>query len=82
VDLIILELARERIANGSLPLMKRFRTFGGSGSGQPCALCGATIGPDGMEINVESEDESLEFAFHVRCQAAWLLAIANQPATS
>jgi hypothetical protein len=78
----ILRLAHERVANGSLPLMTRFRTFGGSGSGQPCALCGTTMGPDGMEIDVESDDETLALAFHVKCQAAWLVAIANQRATT
>ena len=78
----ILQLAHERVADESLPLMDRFRTFGGPGSGQPCALCGTTIARDGMEIDVESEDESLALTFHVKCHAAWLVAIANQRATS
>lgn len=77
VDPDILQLARERVANGTLPRVTRFRTFGGPGSGCPCALCGTTIQAASLEILVEAADEPLTLVFHVKCQAAWQVAIAD-----
>lgn len=74
----LLQLAHARVADGSLPHMERFRTYGGPGTGQPCALCRGTISRESLEILVESETDSSTLIFHVKCQAAWLVAIANQ----
>jgi hypothetical protein len=70
-------LARERIADNSLPRTGKFRTFGGPGSGKPCALCREIIPSDLVEIIVESDDGHAEFIFHARCHAAWLVAFGG-----
>src|ERR1700691_172980 len=46
-------LARERIRDVRLPCITHYRTWGGSGSNEPCALCDGTIGPDEVEYEIE-----------------------------
>jgi hypothetical protein len=70
----LVQLARERIAANILPRTGKFRTFGGTGSGKPCALCGEIIPSDIVEIIAERDDDHAEFVFHARCHAAWLAA--------
>jgi len=73
----LVQLARERIADNSLPRTGTFRTFGGTGSGKPCALGREIIPSDVIEIIVEYDDRHAEIIFHARCHAAWLVAFGS-----
>jgi hypothetical protein len=70
----LVQLARERIADHSLPRTGKFRTWGGQGNGNPCALCREIIPPDLVEIIVEPDNGHADIVFHARCHAAWLAA--------
>jgi hypothetical protein len=64
--------ARERIRAGHLPCITQYRTWGGRGSDEPCALCDAVIKPDEVEYEIEAPDpESRLYRFHFICHDAW-----------
>jgi hypothetical protein len=54
IELDLRQRARERIREGRLPCITHYRTWGGRGSNEPCALCDVTIGPDEVEYEIEA----------------------------
>ena len=62
-------LTRELLASGKLPYESPRETFGGDGSGEPCALCGETIERSHTEIEAVYRGGALHF--HVDCNNAW-----------
>jgi hypothetical protein len=52
---ILLEVARQKLRAGDLPC-DHDKTWGGSGTGYPCSLCGEAITPQGIEYEVEHVD--------------------------
>src|ERR1700722_7584082 len=44
--------ARVRIREGMLPCVTHYRTWGGHGSNEPCALCDLVIGGDEVEYEI------------------------------
>jgi hypothetical protein len=65
--------ARARIREGRLPGVTHYRTWGGRGSNEPCALCDVIINRDEVEYEIETLGaESLRlYRFHFRCHDAW-----------
>jgi hypothetical protein len=47
------EKIREAIQEGRLPEQRPTHTWGGRGSGAPCAVCGQPISPDEFEFELE-----------------------------
>src|SRR5438309_4809187 len=75
-EFILREKAREAIRSGKLPTRKPDRTFGGPGMGKSCAVCGDTIPPEQMEVEIEFNlDGALagrgSYHLHPWCLAAW-----------
>lgn len=60
---------------GKLPDRPPDRMWGGPGSGGPCAVCGKTIGTEGVEIELQfMSDEgphTATYHVHTQCFAAW-----------
>src|SRR4029453_14754084 len=52
-DPLVRQEAREAIRAGRLPTRSYDRIFGGPGSEQPCAVCGKTLPPTEMEVELE-----------------------------
>ena len=68
--------AREVIRTGKLPSRPPDHTWGGTGAGAPCTVCGETVTKDQLEIEAEfardGDNPGLDkFHVHVRCFAAW-----------
>jgi len=73
------ERARERIRDGRLPCITDYRTWGGRGSGGPCALCDVIISRDEVEYEIEAPDPAggRLYRFHFLCHDAWQYACAQ-----
>ncbi len=65
--------ARERMRQGKLPHHKAARTWGGLGSGLPCALCDAAIlsNEPEFELQLDLSDPSQSVRFHRLCHSIW-----------
>jgi len=73
--------AQQRISEGRLPATTHYRTWGGSGSNEPCALCDVVIRSDEVEYEIETlEAPGLrQYRFHFLCHDAWQYACAQGP---
>jgi hypothetical protein len=73
IELDLRQRARERIREGRLPCITHYRTWGGHGSNEPCALCDVTIGPDEVEYEIEAPGATSGclYRFHFLCHDAW-----------
>lgn len=74
------EAARQAIRAGKLPPRRPERTWGGTGSGCPCTICGQPVTPAEVEIELEfaGDDGGRTgdgFHVHVRCLSAWELEL-------
>jgi hypothetical protein len=69
-DALIHELARAAILAGMVPVRKPVGTWGGSGTGGKCVICGEPITAAHMEMEVAFEQQS-EYRFHIGCFRAW-----------
>jgi hypothetical protein len=67
-------IARDRISNGQLPWGTPSRTWGGPGTGEPCALCDKPLMREEIEYEVEQRCGGVMriFHFHVLCHAMLL----------
>ena len=66
--------ARLLLHEGRLPRVKAVRTWGGSGSGAPCELCGSPILASEPELEIELDltaDTTPTLRFHRQCHALW-----------
>jgi hypothetical protein len=65
--------AHDRITEGRLPCPSHYRTWGGRGSNEPCALCDVTIRSDEVEYEIETRNASgvQLYRFHFLCHDAW-----------
>ena len=68
--------ARGAIENGKLPAQRPDRVMGGPGCGEPCALCGETLGRTQMELEPEFMEDGeapkpYKYHLHPLCFAAW-----------
>jgi hypothetical protein len=65
--------ARVRIREGMLPCVTHYRTWGGHGSNEPCALCDLVIGGDEVEYEIEAPAAAGGglYRFHFLCHDAW-----------
>jgi len=82
---IFREKAREAIRSGKLPTSKPHRTYGGTGSGVDCPVCGEPVNRDQMELEIEFARHGStpavastapgfdRYHLHLRCFAAWEL---------
>ena len=70
--------ARQRIREGRLPATTHYRTWGGRGSNEPCALCDVVIRSDEVEYEIETLDAPgrRQYRFHFLCHDAWQYACA------
>jgi hypothetical protein len=81
------EKAREAINAGRLPNRRPDSTWGGTGSGCHCALCGVPVKLDEAEIELEFPTDEVgpgqaNLRVHVRCLAAWQLALDEMEAAT
>jgi hypothetical protein len=70
------EQAREAIRSGKLPSRRPDRTSSGPGSDVTCAVCGALVKRDQVEIEIEFKRHGRtprldRYLLHLRCHAAW-----------
>jgi hypothetical protein len=66
--------AREAIQRGKLPTTQPAHKFGGEGSGAICPVCGESVRPQQMELEVHfaRPGGALDrYHLHPRCCAAW-----------
>jgi hypothetical protein len=64
---------------GIIPRDQPRQILGGSGAGEVCPVCGRSIEPAEMELelefaNTEVGDDAREFHLHLPCFAAWEIA--------
>ena len=73
VEAALRDVARERLAGGSLPLDAPVRTWGGAGTGAACALCDRVTTPAEIEFRLDYLDQAGEHSIrlHRRCHAVW-----------
>jgi hypothetical protein len=67
---------------GVLPHLRPQRTWGGSGTGELCPVCGRNIEPEDMELELDFASADCgntgrEFHLHLRCFAAWEVALES-----
>ena len=70
------ESARAAIQTGKLPNRSPDRMWGGRGSDADCAICGAPVKRDALELEIEFSQNgdtprAVTHHVHVRCFAAW-----------
>jgi hypothetical protein len=67
--------ARAAIQSGRLPTRRPERTWGGRGSGAPCAICDVPVRRDDMELEIEfvAGRHVTVLRVHTKCFAAWEL---------
>jgi hypothetical protein len=74
-DSLLRKKVQEAVRAGSLPNRRPDRTWGGPGSGACCTICGARVGRDEVEFEIEfgGEDTAQPSSYyvHVQCFAAW-----------
>jgi hypothetical protein len=76
------ELRRRALAAlhaNALPRAQPARTWGGSGAGEPCCVCGRPIVPDekGLELEfaaTRADGGTRALHMHIPCFAAWRFA--------
>jgi len=61
-------IIREKLQKGSLPRRQSDRTWGGRGSGRPCAVCDQEIPSSVSEIE-DRDDDGNPLVFHARCHS-------------
>jgi hypothetical protein len=70
----LVELARDRLSKGRLPIGSPQRIWGGPGNGAVCALCEQVVTRLDIEFEVEfalAASSSRILHFHRRCHAIW-----------
>jgi len=69
--------ARRAIDNGTMPRNEPGRTWGGSGAGETCPVCGNQVTPRQIEYEVEfarADGRGVDkYHLHLRCFAVWEL---------
>jgi hypothetical protein len=69
------QMARQGIQSGRLPTRRATVTWGGFGSGAPCALCDVRLSPGDVEIEFQVRPQGAangeRYLMHVACHAAW-----------
>lgn len=66
-------LARERIADGRLPMVFSYSIEAGHGSGAACCLCDQQIASQHIEYEIKHPREDRRLYFHMACHAIWQL---------
>jgi len=69
-------LARQHIANGSLPRAVPRSVWAGSATGATCSLCELAIEPNQIGYEFTGND-GVTYHFHMRCHAIWQLAASD-----
>lgn len=75
-EAVLREKAREVVQAGTLPNRRPDRTWGGSGIGADCTVCGTPVKHDELEFEIEfarnGDNPHLDtYHLHVRCFQAW-----------
>ena len=73
----LIEVARQRIAETTLPAAPPKLVLGGDSQGTDCALCRAAIAPRTPEIEIDCGGAT--YVFHPACYSAWSSAIRGAP---
>jgi hypothetical protein len=74
---VLLEKATAAILSGKLPARRPDSTWGGPGTGAPCAVCDLPVTKSELEHEFEMqgtsgvENASLTLHVHIRCFAVW-----------
>jgi hypothetical protein len=67
-------LAQERLNSGELPPVRPGFTRDVTGSGQPCALCGAPVFFEEVDYRLPGDVRPRDFRFHLTCHTVWTTA--------
>lgn len=81
----LLELALQRLREGTLSREARPRLFAGQGRQARCSLCGEPISTEDIEYEVETASTvagGQQLRFHRPCYYAWLQACSDPGADS
>jgi hypothetical protein len=75
-DDLLRQMAREALRSGLLPARAPDRTFGGSGSGAACTICGELVRPNQVGFEVEYQRHGINpgldrYELHPKCLRAW-----------
>jgi hypothetical protein len=76
------ELARQILLAGRLPRGDPDRTWGGSGGGEACAVCGQPVMSTETEYEIQFVRPNTtpdRFSLHIRCFAAWEMERTKLP---
>jgi hypothetical protein len=69
------EKAREALRAGRIPCRMPDKSWGGRGFGAPCRICGAAVGNDELELELEFHADGGQppqsYNVHVQCFNAW-----------
>jgi hypothetical protein len=66
-------MARERIADGRLPIIFPRSMHAGYGSGTTCQVCAQPIEPFQIEYEITASPDNRLLSFHLACHAIWQL---------
>ena len=71
--------ARAALRAEILPRVQPDRSWGGNGSGELCPVCGRSVDPEELELELEFAateigNDTREFHLHVPCFKAWEFA--------
>jgi hypothetical protein len=75
-DDLLRQKAREALRSGLLPVRAPDRTFGGSGSGAACTICGEPVRVNQVGFEVEYQRHGVNpgldrYELHPKCLKAW-----------
>lgn len=77
VERALRDKARAKLREGTLPVVKPSRIWGGPGAGLTCVVCDLPIGKDQLEFEVQFVQERVltlaVFHFHLACFSSWEL---------
>ena len=76
MDIKLIELARQRIAEEVLPPAPPKVILGGDSEGTACSLCRAALAPRTPEIEIDCGGAT--YVFHPPCDSAWSTAIRSR----
>jgi hypothetical protein len=71
----LVDLAQQRLREGTLPVQADTTALGGRSNGSACELCGEPVAPGAAEIELvwSGDDGRRSAILHPACHAAWLV---------
>jgi len=67
----LIKMVRDKIDAGVLPLDAPVKLWLGTGSGQPCTVCGQRVLADEMEYEPQYNERGIVIRLHSACHRLW-----------